>query len=150
MLGSSAVGRLCNQADLQGHVDTTASIISKKPDGDSIRYNFKLTDSNQLPYIIEKGYVTIDGASLTVTEVDDKEASFGIMLISHSQSILTLTHKEVSHALAFAHKRADEYQIGHTVNIEVDVVGKYVLGSTDRLEAMVNKMVDQRLKERGL
>jgi riboflavin synthase len=40
--------------------------------------------------------------------------------------------------------------VGHTVNIEVDVVGKYVLGSTDRLEAMVNKMVDQRLKERGL
>jgi riboflavin synthase len=88
-----------HQADNQGHVDTTATIISKKPDGDSIRYNFKLTDSNQLPYIIEKGYVTIDGASLTVTEVDDKEASFGIMLISHSQSILTLTHKEVSHSL---------------------------------------------------
>jgi riboflavin synthase len=87
-----------NQADNQGHVDTTASIISKKPDGDSIRYNFKLTDSNQLPYIIEKGYVTIDGASLTVTEVDDKEASFGIMLISHSQSILTLTNKEVSYS----------------------------------------------------
>jgi riboflavin synthase len=88
-----------HQADNQGHVDTTATIISQKPDGDSIRYNFKLTDSNQLPYIIEKGYVTIDGASLTVTEVDDKEASFGIMLISHSQSILTLTHKEVSPSL---------------------------------------------------
>ena len=39
--------------------------------------------------------MTIDGASLTVTEVDDKDASFGIMLISHSQSILTLTNKEV-------------------------------------------------------
>jgi riboflavin synthase len=80
----------------QGHVDTTATIISKKPDGDSIRYNFKLTDPAQIPYIIEKGYVTIDGASLTVTEVDDTSASFGIMLISHSQSILTLTNKDVS------------------------------------------------------
>jgi riboflavin synthase len=49
-----------------------------------------------MPYIIEKGYVTIDGASLTITEIDDKTASFGIMLISHSQSILTLTNKEVS------------------------------------------------------
>jgi hypothetical protein len=50
-----------------------------------------------MPYIIEKGYVTIDGASLTITEIDDKTASFGIMLISHSQTILTLTNKEVSH-----------------------------------------------------
>lgn len=47
-------------------------------------------------YIIEKGYITIDGASLTITETDDKTAGFGIMLISHSQSILTLTNKEVS------------------------------------------------------
>lgn len=49
-----------------------------------------------MPYIIEKGYITIDGASLTITEIDDKTAGFGIMLISHSQSILTLTGKEVS------------------------------------------------------
>jgi riboflavin synthase len=49
-----------------------------------------------MPYIIEKGYITVDGASLTVTEVDDKEAKFGIMLISHSQSVLTLTKKDVS------------------------------------------------------
>lgn len=48
-----------------------------------------------MPYIIEKGYITIDGASLTITEIDDKSSGFGIMLISHSQSILTLTGKEV-------------------------------------------------------
>jgi riboflavin synthase len=47
-------------------------------------------------YIIEKGYITIDGASLTITEIDDKTGGFGIMLISHSQSILTLTNKDVS------------------------------------------------------
>jgi riboflavin synthase len=80
----------------QGHVDTTATITSKKPDGDSIRYNFALENPAMMPYIIEKGYITIDGASLTITEIDDKSAGFGIMLISHSQSILTLTGKEVS------------------------------------------------------
>ena len=40
--------------------------------------------------------------------------------------------------------------MGHTVNIEVDVVGKYVLGSTERLEAMVDRIVEKRLKEKGL
>lgn len=88
-------------ADNQGHVDTTATITSKKPDGDSIRYNFALGNPSQMPYIIEKGYITIDGASLTVTEVDDKSAGFGIMLISHSQSILTLTSKNVSNTRLF-------------------------------------------------
>lgn len=79
----------------QGHVDTTASITSKQPDGDSIRYTFALANPSQMPYIIEKGYVTVDGASLTVTQVDEEKSEFGIMLISHSQSVLTLTHKEV-------------------------------------------------------
>ena len=87
-----------------------------------------------MPYLIEKGYVTIDGASLTVTSVDDKVNTFGIMLISHSQEKLTLTGK----------------QVGNTVNIEVDCVGKYVLGSTERIEQMVERIVDRRLKEKGM
>lgn len=56
-------------------------------------------------YIIEKGYITIDGASLTITEIDDKTAGFGIMLISHSQTILTLAGKDVSTSLFGAVRR---------------------------------------------
>lgn len=87
-----------------------------------------------MPYLIEKGYVTIDGASLTLTTVDDAERKFGIMLISHSQEKLTLTGKKV----------------GMSVNVEVDCVGKYVLGSTERIEEMVERIVERRLKEKGL
>ncbi|WWD18148.1 riboflavin synthase, alpha subunit [Kwoniella shandongensis] len=120
---------------VQGHVDSTATIISKKPDGESIRYNFQLpADTTLLPYIIEKGYITLDGASLTITEVDDAERSFGIMLIAHSQEKLTLTSKD----------------FGSTINVEVDCVGKYVLGSTERIEGIVERIVERKLKEKGL
>ncbi|WVQ85595.1 riboflavin synthase, alpha subunit [Cryptococcus sp. DSM 104549] len=120
---------------VQGHVDGTATIHSKIPDGDSIRFTFQLPPTTSLlPFIIEKGYVTIDGASLTITEVDDAQRTFGIMLIAHSQEKLTLTGKEV----------------GGTVNVEVDCVGKYVLGSVERIEGMVERIVEKKLKERGL
>jgi len=120
---------------LQGHVDSTATMISKTPDGNSIRFNFQLPASTTLmPYLIEKGYITIDGASLTLTMVDDTKQTFGIMLISHSQEKLTLTGKKE----------------GDTVNVEVDCVGKYVLGSRDRIEEMVERIVERRLKEKGL
>ena len=63
-----------------------------------------------LPYLIPKGYVTIDGASLTLTEVNDAERTFSVMLIQHTQQKITLGKKE----------------IGSRVNIEVDMIGKYV------------------------
>ncbi|KIR30572.1 riboflavin synthase, alpha subunit [Cryptococcus deuterogattii LA55] len=120
---------------VQGHVDGTATIISKVPDGDSIRYTFQLPAATTLlPFIIEKGYITIDGASLTITQVNDAERSFGIMLIAHSQGKLTLTDKKE----------------GDTVNIEVDCVGKYVLGSVERIEGIVERIVERKLKEKGL
>jgi riboflavin synthase len=72
------------------------------------------------------------------------------MLISHSQSILTLTNKDVSRPCIHLWAMLIVLQVGHTVNVEVDVVGKYVLGSTDRLEATVNRIVEKRLKEKGL
>lgn len=60
--------------------------------------------------MIPKGYITIDGTSLTLTEVDDDKRTFGIMLIQHTQKKITLNRKE----------------IGSKVNVEVDMVGKYV------------------------
>jgi riboflavin synthase len=60
--------------------------------------------------MIPKGYITIDGTSLTLTEVDDDKRTFGIMLIQHTQKKITLSRKE----------------IGSKVNVEVDMVGKYV------------------------
>jgi riboflavin synthase len=117
---------------VQGHVDSTAKIISRIPDGDSIRYTFQFPAERAalMPYLIEKGYVTIDGTSLTLTVVDDKERSFAIALIAHSQEKVVLTDKRE----------------GDVVNIEVDCVGKYILGSEERINGMVERLVETRLE----
>ncbi|KAG6907266.1 hypothetical protein DXG01_009640 [Tephrocybe rancida] len=100
---------------LQAHVDTTATVLSKTSDGDSLRMVFQLEEEtverpSLLPYLITKGYVTIDGASLTLTGVDDAARTFAVMLIQHTQTKITLAKKEV----------------GAKVNVEADMVGKYV------------------------
>jgi riboflavin synthase len=116
---------------VQGHVDSTANIIGRDPDGDSIRYTFQFPeDTTLLPYLVEKGYITIDGASLTLTMVNDKERSFAIALIAHSQTKVILTDKGV----------------GGVVNVEVDCVGKYILGSEERIANMVEKIVERKMK----
>ncbi|KAI5120797.1 hypothetical protein M0805_002424 [Coniferiporia weirii] len=133
---------------VQAHVDTTATIISRTPDGDSVRLIFELAPPTPeipsvLQYIIPKGYVAIDGASLTITQVDDSTRTFGVMLIQHTQERITLGTK----------------QVGEQVNIEVDMVGKYVeksviaaLGGGEdgnsRIKALVRNVVEDVLKER--
>ncbi len=90
-------------------------ICSREEDGNSLRLLFKVPEGTEsrpslLPYVIPKGFVALDGASLTVTTVSDSERTFGVMLIAHTQSKIDLANKPV----------------GATVNVEVDMVGKYV------------------------
>jgi riboflavin synthase len=113
-VGISRIMKLVTQL-CQAHVDETATIIRRHPDGDSLRLTFQLPEPTPerpslLPYLIPKGYVTIDGASLTLTGVNDADRTFSVMLIQHTQQKITLSKKE----------------IGSTVNIEVDMIGKYV------------------------
>ncbi|KJA28347.1 hypothetical protein HYPSUDRAFT_197232 [Hypholoma sublateritium FD-334 SS-4] len=100
---------------VQAHVDGTAAIVGREADGDSVRLRFAVKDAGLLRFLVVKGYVTLDGASLTVTEVDDGAQTFGVMLIQHTQERITLGRKAV----------------GATVNVEVDMVGKYVLKSVE-------------------
>jgi riboflavin synthase len=132
----------------QAHVDTTATIFRRALDGDSLRLWFQLPEPTAerpslLPYIIPKGYVTIDGASLTVTSVDDAERMFGVMLIQHTQQKITLA------------KKAN----GERVNIEVDMVGKYVEksvlaalegGGGETMRTFVQRIVEETLVEKGI
>ena len=133
---------------IKAHVDTTATLISRTPDGDSVRLLFQLPEPtlarpSLLPYLIPKGYVTIDGASLTLTVVNDADRTFGVMLIKHTQEKITLGKKPV----------------GSRVNIEVDMVGKYVEKSVtaalsgdggDRVRALVEKVVEDALAKKGI
>lgn len=63
-----------------------------------------------MTYIVHKGYVCLDGTSLTVVEVDMINAEFSVMLIQYTQQHVIMPLKKV----------------GDSVNLEVDQVGKYV------------------------
>lgn len=92
---------------VQGHVDGTARIKSVTPDGDAVWFAFEIEPS-LMRYIVAKGYVAIDGASLTVVHTGPD--FFDITMIAYSQSKLALAAKKP----------------GDTVNIEVDILAKYV------------------------
>jgi riboflavin synthase len=92
---------------VSGHVDGTGKVVSVLPDGRSQRWTFEVP-SDLARYIAHKGSVCIDGTSLTVNEVAGNR--FGVNLIPHTVVQTT-----------FHARRA-----GDTVNIEVDVVARYV------------------------
>ncbi len=103
---TSVNGRLGGHI-VQGHVDGMGVIRSIVADGDAFNISFD-ADKSILKYIVEKGFICIDGISLTVTYCDD--TSFGITLIPYTYSNTTLGDKD----------------IGDTVNLECDIIGKYV------------------------
>lgn len=127
---------------VQGHVDTVASILSITPDGNALTFRFQPRDRSVLRYIVEKGFICIDGASLTVTAVQDgPDGWWEVMLIAYTQEKVVTAKK----------------QVGDLINLEVDMVGKYVEknvaawfddkgGESAALERLVAKLVDERLK----
>lgn len=92
---------------VQGHVDGVATVVRIEEDG-SARRVWLSADDDLLRYMVPKGSVTIDGVSLTVVEVGRK--TFQVALIPHTLSVTTLG-------------RISE---GSTVNVEVDLLAKYV------------------------
>lgn len=93
---------------VQGHVDTIAEVVAAEEEGDSVNFKYKLRDLEYVKYIVEKGFITVDGASLTVTFVNDDDGVFGVSMIKHTRDVLS--------------KRP----VGTYVNIEVDVTGKLI------------------------
>ncbi|KAI7880297.1 alpha subunit of riboflavin synthase [Lichtheimia hyalospora FSU 10163] len=98
---------------VQGHVDTTVNIIKIKPEGNSVWFTFQTDDKDIMRYIIPKGFICLDGTSLTVCDVDDNEKTFSIMMIAHTQEHVIMPLKAV----------------GDRVNVEVDMLAKYALKS---------------------
>lgn len=92
---------------VSGHIDGIGTILSMTRDDNAIIVKIKAADS-LLRYVIEKGSVAIDGISLTVVEVTN--SYFSVSLIPHTAQMTTLGNKNV----------------GDIVNIENDIIGKYV------------------------
>jgi riboflavin synthase len=103
---------------VQGHVDGTGTIASRTP-GEHWEDVRIATAPQILKYVAEKGSIAVDGVSLTVTDVDDASGTFGISLIPTTLELTVLGRNKV----------------GDTVNLEVDVIAKYV----ERLLAGGNK-----------
>jgi riboflavin synthase len=103
---------------VQGHVDGVGIIASRQPaeHWEDVRI---AAAPEILKYVAEKGSITVDGVSLTVTDVDDATGTFGISLIPTTLELTVLGRN----------------QVGDLVNLEVDVIAKYV----ERLLAGGNK-----------
>ncbi|WP_250037081.1 riboflavin synthase [Paractinoplanes maris] len=101
-LGSRLGGHL-----VQGHVDGVARIVSREPaaDWEVVRFSLPAELSR---YVVEKGSITVDGVSLTVMAVDDD--TFSVGMIPTTSKLTVLGAKDV----------------GDPVNLEVDVIAKYV------------------------
>ena len=92
---------------VSGHIDGVGTISSIKEDDNAVWYTVE-APSNILRYIIEKGSITLDGISLTVAKVTN--SNFSVSIIPHTRAQTNLASKKV----------------GDVLNLENDLVGKYV------------------------
>ena len=117
---------------VSGHIDGVGKIVSLKRIDNSIEVTIEAKLSI-LKYIIEKGSITIDGISLTVTYVDNK--AFKVCIIPHTGENTILLKKKV----------------GESVNLECDILGKYVekLLSFKEEEKKKSNISEDFLRENG-
>jgi riboflavin synthase len=92
---------------VQGHVDASGEVVALQPDGESIIVTFG-APATLMKYIVPKGYIAIDGMSLTV--VDTGPDWFTISFIPHTRAVTIVR----------------DYAPGRRINLEVDILGKYV------------------------
>ncbi|KAM7208081.1 Lumazine-binding protein [Naviculisporaceae sp. PSN 640] len=135
---------------VQGHVDTVCTILKMTPDGNAVTIRFAPKNKEVLRYVVYKGFIALDGTSLTVTKVNDEEGWWEVMLIAYTQEKVVIAGKKV----------------GDTVNVEVDMTAKYVEksltgylaglgkeggegGGLGLLEKMVESIVEKKLASAG-
>lgn len=92
---------------VQGHVDGAGRVSSMVPEGEALLMTVT-APPDVVRYVVEKGFIAVDGVSLTVTRFD--ASSFTVSLVAHTREHTTLSRRRV----------------GNTVNLEVDIMAKYV------------------------
>ena len=110
---------------VSGHIDGTGTVQNIEPDDNAIWYTIA-AKSNLFRYIVEKGSITIDGISLTVAYVDD--ACFRVSIIPHTRAVTILGARKP----------------GDIVNLENDIIGKYV---EKLMKPMETKKTDSGITE---
>jgi riboflavin synthase len=100
---------------VQGHVDGTGTVEEVRPDGDAHWLTIAF-DPSLAPYLIRKGSIAVDGVSLTVAGLGDRR--FDVMLIPFT----------------WAHTSLKDLRPGRRVNLECDMVGKYVANAVKSLQ----------------
>jgi len=116
---------------VSGHVDGLATLVEMKAEARSIRYRFEVEPAIQ-HYIAVKGSVTVDGTSLTVNSVEANR--FDVNIVPHTQQKTVFKH----------------YQAGSRVNIEVDIIARYLerllQGRADNTAAENQQLVETLIK----
>jgi riboflavin synthase len=92
---------------VSGHIDAVAEIVERRPDGESLRYTVAAPEDMRR-FIAPKGSIALDGVSLTVNEVEGGQ--FGVNIIPHTAD----------------HTTFGQAQAGDRVNLEVDMIARYV------------------------
>ncbi|WP_018755262.1 riboflavin synthase [Paenibacillus terrigena] len=95
---------------VQGHADGTGMIIGRSEDANAVVFEIKPDEDAMFKFIIPQGSVTLDGISLTVVKADPADSVFSVSIIPHTLAETVLQEKNS----------------GSTINIECDVLGKYV------------------------
>ncbi|EKX37200.1 hypothetical protein GUITHDRAFT_158612 [Guillardia theta CCMP2712] len=108
---------------VQGHVDNVGEIIEKWQDKESLFIKVK-APRELMQYIVPKGFIAIDGTSLTVCETDVANGWFTFMLIDYTQQHVIIPKKP----------------IGDKVNLEVDVISKYVERSLGNINDRLSRL----------
>jgi riboflavin synthase len=118
---------------VQGHVDEAGKIKEFRREGDSLWVKISLSN-DLLPYVVPKGYIAVDGTSLTVCDVNYEENWFNLMLISHTQQKIIMPKKKV----------------GELVNLEADCIGKYAAAAVNGVSSRINVLEAQLRKTQAI
>jgi riboflavin synthase len=92
---------------VQGHIDATGRLTGITPEGEALLMRFE-APSDVMHFVVEKGFIAVDGISLTVADHDERSFQVSVVDFTRRNTILS------------------ERRIGDMVNLEVDIIAKYV------------------------
>ncbi len=120
---------------VQGHIDDTGRLAELRPDGDGLIARIE-APRNLMRYVVRKGFIAVSGVSLTVVDVSD--AWFTVALVAYTRANIALLDRG----------------IGTPVNLEVDVLAKYVerllqAGRTENSATEAGGLTLEKLHEAG-